>query len=188
MQEEQPNIIVGTGQPTPAQVQSSNMPQPNEPKHYQQPGSVSWTASEFIAHEKQPNWYGALIGVVALLTAIIYVLTRDVISSLVVIVGGVFFGVYAARQPRQISYIVDERGLKVGQRFYEFSQFRSFSVVPEGAFNSIIFMPHKRFAPYTTIYYAPESEDQIVDILSEELPYTEHNHDFVERLMRHIRF
>lgn len=162
--------------------------QEEQPAVSDTPSAVHWTASEFIAHEKQPSWYGALIGLTLLITVVIFLLTRDIISSLVVIIGAIFFGIYAARQPRQIAYMLDERGLKVGQRFYEFSQFRSFSVVPEGAFNSIIFMPHKRFAPLTTIYFAPESEDEIVDILSGELPYTEHTHDFVDRLMRHIRF
>lgn len=149
---------------------------------------ISWTASEFIAHDKSQGWYGRLAGVTALLVIIIFVLTRDFITSTVVIIGAFCFGVYAGRQPRQLPYRLDSFGLKIGQRSYPYEQFRSFSVVPEGAFSSIILMPLKRFAPLTTIYYAPESEDQIVDILAARLPYAEHKHDAVERLMRHIRF
>lgn len=149
---------------------------------------ISWTASEFIAHDKTAGWYGTLAGVAVLLAAIIFLLTRDPISASVVIVGAVLFGVYAGRQPRQLPYTLSDHGLHVGSRFYPLQQFRSFSVVPEGAFSSIVFMPLKRFAPLTTIYYPPESEEQIVDILSTELPFVEHRHDAIERLMRHIRF
>ena len=149
---------------------------------------INWTASEFIAHDKTAGWYGTLAGVAVLLAAIIFLLTRDAISSSVVVVGALLFGVYAARQPRQLPYSLSDHGLHVGSRFYPLQQFRSFSVVPEGAFSSIVFMPLKRFAPLTTIYYPPESEDQIVSILSTELPFAEHRHDAIERLMRRIRF
>ena len=150
--------------------------------------SISWTASEFIAHDKTPGWYGMLAGVTLLLAAVIFVLTRDPISSSVVIIGALLFGVYAGRQPRQRPYTLNDHGLHVGSHFYPLQQFRSFSVVPEGVFSSIVLMPLRRFAPLTTIYYPPESEEQIIDILSTELPFAEHKHDAIERLMRHIRF
>jgi hypothetical protein len=39
-------------------------------------------------------------------------------------------------------------------------------VVPEGAFNSIVFMPLKRFAVPLSIYYDPKDEDKIIAVLS----------------------
>lgn len=157
-----------------------------QPPDYQP--SVSWTASEFIAHAKAPGWYAILAGSTAVAVLIIYVLTRDFISAAVVAIGAIFFGIYAGRQPRQLAYRVDEQGLQIGQKFYGYEQFRSFSVVPEGAFSSIVLMPLKRFAPVTTIYYAPEDEEHITNILANELPFAEHRHDAIDRLMRHIRF
>jgi hypothetical protein len=149
---------------------------------------ISWTASEFIAHEKKANWYGMLALCAFGLAALILLLTRDFISAIIVIFGAVLFGIYADRKPRQLPYQLSHHGLRIGSRHFELQQFRSFSVVQEGAFSSIVLMPLKRFAPITTIYYPPEDEDQIIDVLSTQLPYAEHSHDFIERLMHRIRF
>jgi hypothetical protein len=61
-------------------------------------------------------------------------------------------------------------------------------VVPEGAFSSIVFMPLKRFAPLTTIYYAPEDESKIITILTDRLPFEERKAAAIDSLMKRVRF
>lgn len=149
---------------------------------------IEWTASEFIAHDKSGVWYGGLATAAVVLAGIVLLLTHDFISAGVIIFGALLFGVYANRKPRQLPYRLTHHGLDVGQRHYDLHQFRSFSIVPEGVFSSIVLMPLRRFAPLTTIYYAPEDEARIVAVLSQQLPHAEHHPDPVERLMRLIRF
>jgi hypothetical protein len=151
-------------------------------------GSISWTASEFIAHSKSASWYVLLMGVAAVAAAIVWLLTKDTVSAAVVVVGAALLAVYGARQPRQLEYRLDQQALSIGTRTYNYHQFRSFSIVPEGAFNSIVFMPLKRFAPLITIYYAPEDEDKIVSLLADRLPMEERKKDAIDRLMWRIRF
>lgn len=149
---------------------------------------VTWTASEFIAHEKDSNWYLALAGVSAVIAAIVYLITKDFVSVAVVVVAAILLGVYGARQPRQLEYHLDSHGIDIGSKHYSYADFRSFSVVPQGAFASIEFMPLKRFAPALSIYYAPNDEDKIISLLSNQLPMEAPRRDLVENLMRHIRF
>jgi hypothetical protein len=149
---------------------------------------VSWTASEFIAHEKSFSWYAALFAVGIIAAIGIFAITRDAVSVAVVVVSAALLGIYGSRRPRQLEYRVDDSGLTIGEKRYGYDEFRSFAVVPEGAFSSIIFMPLRRFALPTTIYYAPNVEEDIVNILSVSLPLQEHKHDAVDRLMRRIRF
>jgi len=151
-------------------------------------GGVSWTASEFIAHEKSASWYLGLAGVTIVLVAIIYALTRDYISSAMVLVGAILFGIMAARKPRQLNYQLDSHGITIGPKRFTYEEFRSFAVVPEGAFSSIVLLPLRRFATITTIYYSPEDEDKIVRLLASRLPFDEHRLDVVDNLMRRIRF
>lgn len=151
-------------------------------------GSITWTASEFIAHHKSPGWYLVLAAGALVLAAIIWLLTRDYISAAVVIVAAIFFGAYGARQPRQLQYRLSDTGLGIGEKHFTYQQFRSFSIVPEGAFSSIVFMPLKRFAPLTTIYYDPADEPKIIALLSERLPHEERRQDLIDRLMWRIRF
>jgi hypothetical protein len=149
---------------------------------------ITWTASEFIAHEKSGTWYLKLAGAAVLIAVAVLLLTKDKISAIVVLVGAFLFGVVAARQPRELQYRLDQAGVSIGQRYFPYEEFRSFSVVPEGAFSSIVFMPLKRFATTTTIYFAPDDEERIVQLLTDRLPLEEGRHDPLDRFMRRIRF
>ena len=150
--------------------------------------AISWTASEFVAHDKTPGWYLMLAIGTAVLAAIVYLVSRDFISVGVVVAAGLVFGVFASHKPRQRQYRVDAQGINVDDKRYNYADFRSFSVVPEGAFKSIVFMPLKRFSPPLSIYYAPEDEDRIVGLLADRLPFEQGHRDAVDSLMRRIRF
>lgn len=150
--------------------------------------SISWTASEYIAHQKSPSWYALVILVAAALAAITYLITRDKITTGVVVACGVALAAYGTRKPRQLQYVLDGSGLTIGLKHYVYEQFRSFSVIDEGPFSSITFMPMKRFAPMAAMYYDPKDEAKIVAILSDKLPMENRQFDVVDRFMRRIRF
>lgn len=150
--------------------------------------AITWTASEFIAHSKSFGWYAVLALVAVAMAALIFFLTKDKVSAGVIIVAALMFGIYAGYKPRELQYRLDQGGLTVGTKHFTYDQFRCFSVLPEGAFSSIVFMPLKRFAVTTTIYYAPEDEDKIVNLLGNYLPLEERGHDAIDRLMHRIHF
>lgn len=149
---------------------------------------VSWTASEFIAHEKSAGWYINLIIAAVLLAGVVYILTRDLVSPFAVLIGAVFFGIFAARPPRQLTYTLNHRGIQAGPKQYAFDNFKSFSVTQEAPFPAINLMPLKRFAPLLTIYYDPAQEQQILSVLAQYLPFEEAKKDRIESLMHRIRF
>jgi hypothetical protein len=150
--------------------------------------SVSWRASEFVAHEKTAGWYILLSAGSVLFAGAVFFLTRDFVSVAVVIIAGLLLGVYGSHKPRQLEYIVDGHGIGIGQKYYAYDEFRSFSVASDGAFSSLVFMPLKRFALPLTVYYAPDDEDRILGILSDRLPLEAHRQDAVDSLMKRIRF
>lgn len=154
----------------------------------QGPDEVSWMASEFIHHDKSVGWYLSLVLVAAAAAAVIYLLTKDVVSIIVVAFAAFFLAYFGSHKPRQLEYKIDSKGVTVGGKFYSYQNFRSFSVVPEGAFNSIVFMPLKRFAVPLSIYYDPQAETSIIDVLKEQLPFEPGRLDVSERLVRKIRF
>jgi len=174
-----------TGEGGPAQT-----PEAPEPPKAQSPedGAISWTASEFVAHEKSAGWYGVLALAAIIIAALIYLITRDTISAVVVIIAALAFGAIAGRKPRQLQYRLSNSGVIIGNKQLGYNLFKSFSVVPEGAFSSIVLRPLKRFSPLTTIYYAPDDEEKIVNLLSDHLPFEEHQPDAVDNMMRRIRF
>ncbi len=150
--------------------------------------SVTWTASEFIAHHKTPGWFGVLAVGSVIGAVIAWLITKDVITALSIVGAAALLAAYAGRQPRELTYRIDRSGLHVGPRFYRFDDFRSFAVMAEGAFANIAFTPLKRFAPMLTVYFDPNDEAQIVDVLSNYLPLQPRKADPIDRLMWRIRF
>jgi hypothetical protein len=152
------------------------------------PDDFTWTASEFIAHEKSTAWYGALAAVGIVIVLLAYLLTKDKISTAVIIFTVVAFGVFAARKPRTQQYGLGRDGVIIGQKGYGFEEFKNFSVTEDGTIASIVLMPMKRFMPPLTIYVLPEMEDRVMDYLSAFLPFEQHKSDAVDSLLRRIHF
>lgn len=150
---------------------------------------LTWTASEFIAHEKSAGWYGLLAVGAALVAAGAFIITsHDMISTGAVVLVAITFGMFAARQPKVRQYVLSDVGLHIGDKTYGYQDFKSFSVAEEGAITSIVFMPLKRFMPSLTIYLSPDLEDKVVDTLAARLPMEQHRQDAVDGFLKRIRF
>ena len=178
---QQPDNSQGSWGYTPDEALSSQQPIATD-------ANISWTASEFVAHHKSPGWYLILTAGAVVASILVYLVTHDIISSIVILFAALAFGVVGARQPRELAYRLDDYGLTIGSRQNSYGDFRSFSVMQEGAFSSIVFVPHKRFAPLTTIYYDPSDEQRIADMLSNRLPLQLRQNDAIDRLLWRIRF
>jgi hypothetical protein len=150
---------------------------------------IIWTASEFISHEKSPGWYGLLaLATVAAAVAMYFLTAHNVFSTVVTVLVGVIFGVFAAQKPKTQQYSLSTVGLHIGDKTYHYEDFKSFSLADEGAVISVVFMPLKRFMPPLTIYLAPDIEDRAVEYLSQIMPLEKHRRDAVDGLLKRIRF
>lgn len=149
---------------------------------------LSWTAPEFIEHEKSASWYGLLAVAALILSGLTYLLTRDIISTAVVALALGCLGAYGARKPRELDYHLDASGLSVGNKHFDLENFKSFALVQEGDAQSIVFLPLRRFASLITIYCKPDIEDKIVNMLATNLPISVRNPDTIDKLMHKIRF
>ncbi len=58
---------------------------------------VVWTASEYISHGKSNTWYIQLGLVTAAVTALAFLITKDFVVAITLVVVGVIFGVAAGR-------------------------------------------------------------------------------------------
>lgn len=195
----QPGQTINPGQAAPRQPVAA-APQPTSPPAPQPESKpeadarlpegpeVSWSASEFIAHNKTAGWYIILLVVTAVITAAVYLLTHDFITSGMLLFAGLLFGIMGARKPRELQYKVGDDGMHIGAKFYPYSVFKSFSVLQEEGLESIWFMPLKRFMPGLSIYFAPNDGQKIVNVLSEYLPFEPRELDPVDKLMHKLRF
>ncbi|MGH9856628.1 MAG: hypothetical protein ACRD4B_02175 [Acidobacteriota bacterium] len=159
--------------------------QASAPRHA---AAVNWTASEYVAHDKNASWYLLVVIATAGIAAVVYLLTREWISFSVVLIIGISFAAFGARKPRTLEFAVDHSGVHIGQKLYPYSMFKSFSIIEEDAIRSILLMPLHRFNLPISVYYDPADEDEIVDALGSYLPHENRQPAAVDNFMRKIRF
>jgi hypothetical protein len=150
--------------------------------------SITWSASEFHNHEKSAFWYLKLAISTAGASAISYILTKSVVTLVVVVMGGVVIGFYGRHKPRQLEYVMNTHGIRVGSKQYLYDEFRLFVVTPDSSYPEISLIPVKRFMPPLSVRYEPADETKILDMLADHLPFEERRPDLVDSLMRRIHF
>ena len=188
-----PTLPSTEAQVTPAasQPQAANVKDSGQAVSKKQPmeaGDVSWEGSEYVEHVKPTGWYLALVGLSVLVAAMVYALSRDLVTTFVIGITAVLFGVMAARKPRVLSYLVNRNGITIGQKHYTYGMFKTFSVIDDNAIHSVQLLPLKRFMPALSLYYPPELETKIIETLGTYLPFAEGGGDPFDRFMAKIHF
>jgi hypothetical protein len=180
-----PLAVTPSAPPDQAAAPVSEAPQPQ--LEVQTP-SLTWSASEFVSRQKSGAWY-TLVIIVFLAVAIgAWFMFHDIVSAIVIVLAGVALSYYGAHKPRQVEYEINHEGISIGQKHFQFSEFKAFSIVPEGAFETVQLIPTKRFLPMTTLFFDPQDGDKIIDILGSHLPHQERKADAIDNLMRKIKF
>lgn len=151
------------------------------------PQEAIWSASEFVEHDKSISWYLILGGLTLVVDIILYFWTRDFISIFAVTAMAVLLGVMGSRKPRVLDYRLDSSGLTVGNVFHPYAEFKSFAIMEDGALRTITFLPVKRFMPPISVFYAPEDQEQITEVLGRHLPMELRQRDAIDRFSRRIR-
>jgi len=150
--------------------------------------TVSWSASEYIEHQRGGSWYLLLVIGTLGLSAIIYVWTKDYFATGTIVAVGIILGSVARWKPKQVSYELSSSGLQAGEKFYPLNQFKTFSIVHEGHLSSLVLNPLKRFMPPISVFFDEEDEERIVGAIGNHLPMEEGSPDRIDRLTRRLRF
>jgi hypothetical protein len=149
--------------------------------------SVAWEAPEFIEHNHGAGWYAALVVCTVALAALVYLIARDIIATVIMVIVGVIVGVFAGQKPGQAKYEVNDQGLTINGKTYNYGDYKSFAVIDEGNLSSINLFPLKRFMPPLSAYFDPKDKKKITDTIGNYLPYEERKLDSIERLSRRVR-
>ena len=151
------------------------------------PEAVDWTAKEYIAAEKNTMWYvGLAVVVVAVILLDVFLLKAWTVSFLILAIAAVLIAM-SVRPSRDIQYRLTQKGLYVGEQFYDFADYKAFGVMHDGKENSIFLIPVKRFRPGLSVYFPVESGEEIVDLVGQYLPMQEIKLDFVDKLVKMLR-
>ncbi len=147
----------------------------------------AWEASEYIEHNRNAMWYVIFTVVTILLAGGSVVLLREWLGGVVLILMAIAVLMFARRPPKTLKCSLQNSGINVGERFYPYVSFRSFSLVSDGALESLEFDPLKRFMPRLSVFFAPTDEAKVLSVLSSRLPQGDREQDVVDRLARKLK-
>lgn len=150
--------------------------------------SMSWTATEYIEHERGASWYLLLIVVTAALAGLAYLISKDYFAIGVIVALGIIVAIAVGRKPRELQYQLDNQGILVGDKSYNYSEFKSFTIIHDGAVSHVELVPLKKLMLPVTAYFGPGDEERIMDIIGQHLPYEQRQMAAIDRLSRKLRF
>lgn len=148
----------------------------------------SWRASEFASNDKRVTWYVYLFLLTIVVAAIIFFISRNIMSVAVLVILAIVVAIYGNIKPRTLDYSITTNGVKISEKFYPFSSFKSFSVLDDMAVPSIHLTPIKRLAIPINIYVAPVDLDKIVEAIGNNLPFEQKKRDFADQLSHKLKF
>jgi len=152
------------------------------------PEKLTWTAKEFIEHQRGGGWYAVLILGSIVLAGLFYLLTRDFFAVGATLAACLIMLIYAGHKPNEQSYELTHSSLKIGSKIYKYNFFRSFSVIHEGEHTSINLESIKRYMPPIVIYFPPEYEKQVTNLIGNHLPLEEESQSLTDRITHRLRF
>lgn len=148
--------------------------------------NISWQAEEYIVREHNAGWYIGLFIVGAALSAL-SIWLKWWTFLILIILSIVTILISNLRPPRKINYILDNEGLREGDRLHKFENFKAFGILKENSHFSAILIPKKRFGFNVKVYFPGDSGEVIVDALGAHLPMEEVKLDFLDKIVNFLR-
>ena len=147
---------------------------------------INWEAQEYIVRKKNPLWF-VIMGVVVVALLIGTIWMGDWSFTVLIVVAVIALLLYVLRPPRKLHYVLDNKGLTEGNKFYSYGDFKSFGILKEDNHYSIVLTPRKRFNPRNNVFFPEAQGEEIVDMFGEHLPMEPVELDLLDKLIRLLR-
>lgn len=148
---------------------------------------IGWSSAEKIT-SKNFTWYLSLIVITLIFGVAIYLLTKDIISSAVIVLCGVILFIYSFKKPTPIDYQLRDSSIFISNKEFKIGSFKSFSIIRHGSDTAIALVPMKRFYPYLYINLTSTVSADVIERLSSLIPIEKPKSDLLEAFMRFIKF
>lgn len=150
---------------------------------------IRWTAPEFEYHEKDVSWFWISI-IIAILMIAFAVWNRNFLFAFLIVLAEILFIVWGGRKPANFDFLLNEKGLRIGDTHHPFSEMEKFSVFSmDGSdWTELVLYMKKRLINRITVFMPAAYTDHVVQTLSGFIPKVEHEESFLDSLARFLRF
>lgn len=150
---------------------------------------LSWEADEFQSHERGLWWHVIVLGLAVL--AIIYAIyIRNWIFIGLIVMVVVALYVIGNVAPRKFIHTITDKGVEVGDKFYNYDELKSFWLVSEEKAATVLnIITAQKYTLLLTLQLEKSNVEQIRKILSEYLPEeSDRGEDRVDKIGRFLKF
>ena len=159
----------------------------DQPSQLPEIDPVQWQAVEYVQYTKQPLWYvGFAVVVIALMVLAVWLMQAWTFAILILVMAAALM-VYSHRPPRELTYVLSEKGLYINDQLHPMGEFKAFGVVQDSALHSLMLIPVKRFRPGLSVYFPTEVGERVVDILGAYLPMQDLKLDTFDKIVQKLR-
>ena len=148
---------------------------------------INWEMDEFLEHERGFFWYLSILLFAMLLGIISFLVTNEMIAPISIFVMAIVIAGYSLKKPSRKKYTLTSLGLKIGSRLYDYSNFRTFSLIKDNGIAALYLITNRRFIPPITIYLPLDKDKYIIKRLSRHIAYTPSGLQWSDRLMQYLR-
>ena len=171
----------GESEQPPVELRAPQQDTPDNPP-------ITWSAEEYVHSERGGWWFVLFILVVVGFVAISTLVLQSWSFSALIVVMAIALVIYIRRAPRTLTYALSPvQGLYIGERLYDFGEFKSFGLIKDGERYSVMLIPRKRFATGVSVFFPEEVGERVVDILGQRLPMETLKLDVVDAIVRKLR-
>ena len=131
---------------------------------------IIWSALEYEEKDRSPDWFWAL-GIIVVTAALASIIFANYFFAVLIVLSGLLLGFYALRSPEIITYELNIKGLKIGNRLYPFESIKAFWVqadfTPGSSVKPLFFVHSERTVmPVLTIPITLEIAEDIHSFMS----------------------
>jgi hypothetical protein len=131
-----------------------------------------WSALEYEEKERSQDWFWAL-GIIIVTSSIASIIFESYFFAVLLILGGLLLGFFAAKKPDLITYELNDNGLKIGSRLYPYENIKAFwlqaDFTPGSDVKPIFFIHSERaFMPILSIPINLDIAEDIHSTMSEK--------------------
>ena len=146
---------------------------------------LEWQAPEFAQVERKMGWYVIGTVVFVVLLALMIFWQQWILAILVVLVAVVVLQ-YSFMKPRLVDFHITSGGLEVGEKFYKFLAFKSFSISKEV---QTVTFERKRRLGISLVWPLPkDGAEKVRKALADFLPEIERPESAIDHLSRLLKF
>ena len=149
---------------------------------------LAWEAPEYIEHPKQKEEWTRTTWLIATPIALLLLLVKNVLGAATIAIGAFAFLVNAFRPPRRMRFALEEKGVRVGERFHPYDQLESFWIF-SGEEDKVLSLRRKAWLHYGLhLPIADVEPDRIREALSAHIPEKEESPSVVDEFLRRIGY